>query len=44
MEEESEASQSDCSVSSSEDDLQIIGSKKVQDKHANESSSDGEQE
>ena len=30
-------------MSSSEDDLQIIGSKKVQDKHDNESSSEDDE-
>ena len=36
----SEATESDCEVSSSDDDLKIIGSKKVQANYDSESSED----
>ena len=39
-EELSEATESDCEVSSSDDDLKVIGSKKVQANYASESSED----
>ena len=38
----SEATESDCEVSSSDDDLKVIGSKKVQANYVSESSSDGD--
>ena len=39
-----EVSESDCEVSSSEEELQVIGSEKVQRQHAEESSDEDEQE
>ena len=42
-EEMSEATESDCEVSSSDDDLKVIGSKKVQANYVSESSADGDE-
>ena len=38
-----EVSESDCEVSSSDEELQVIGSEKVQRQHAEESSDDEEE-
>lgn len=40
----SEASESDCDVESSEEDLQMVESKKISEMHGDESSDDGIEE
>ena len=40
----SEASESDCDVESSEEDLQMVESKKISEMHGDESSDDGKEE